>query len=692
MKLFIAEKPNVAKAIAAELGVVGRSNGYSKCKGDSLVTWCFGHMLEQAEPDFYTPDEVPRAKNGRKIWRMEELPIIPEKWKIEPKKDAKDQLNIIKQLLKGLGDNDVVVNAGDPDREGQLLIDEILDFYNYKGKVERYWVSAVDSVSVKRGLQKLEDNAKYRTMGTAAKARSQADWLIGMNLSRLYTLLAKKSGSRSLLTVGRVQTPTLEIVAERDKAIENFKSKDFYNIHALCDYQNTVFAAKWQPKEQQEGLDEEGRLIDQDVAKKLVGRLTGAEATVTNAEIKNKKENQPLAFSLSDITDRANKKFGYSAAQILDICQALYETHKLTTYPRSDCSYLPESQFSDSEATLSAIKSNCPQLSKFIDGADIKIKSGVWNDAKITAHHGIIPTMQKADMAALSEAELNVYNEIAANYLAFFYPPRTYTTTVITMQALSETFISKGEVELEKGWRVIFPRSSNKEDEQKLPNLSKGNSIHLKDIGIAIGKTKPPARFTEGSLVRAMENIYKYVDVPEHKKLLKDGDGIGTSATRAKIINDLKARGFLVDKGKNIISSELGRSMLAALPNAVKSPVLTAIYERMLKDIETGQMEWRNFVEKQEEFIRKEILAANGRTVVLKGGVQGPEISKIHKCMSCGHGLIRMKGKKKGDYWWRCSNYPECDQTYRESKNPKMWGKPDYSTGYSKKANMKQEG
>ena len=272
MRLFIAEKPSVAKAIGDVLGVVDKKNGYFVCQNGEYITWCFGHMLESAEPDFYLSDDIPKDNNGRKIWREEDLPIIPapENWVKVPKADSKEQLNRIGELIKNASQ---IVNAGDPDREGQLLVDEVLEYFNNKAPVLRYWVNAIDTATIKKGLDTLKDNTDFIRYGEAAAARDKADWLIGMNLSRAYTLKAQRGGSRVLLTVGRVQTPTLAMVVKRDREIENFKPKLHYSIGATLKYNNQMFNAEWQMKDEQQGTDEEGRLIDEKIITEVINNI-----------------------------------------------------------------------------------------------------------------------------------------------------------------------------------------------------------------------------------------------------------------------------------------------------------------------------------------------------------------------------------------------------------------------------------
>lgn len=680
MRLFIAEKPSVAKAIAAELGTTGKGDGYIEC-GKDKVTWCFGHMLELADPDEYTPDDVPRGQSGRKVWRVDELPIIPQTWMLKPKDDAKKQLAVIGKLLKEATE---IVNAGDPDREGQLLVDEVLEHFRNTKPVRRFWVSAQDSVSVKRGLAALKENTTYAGWADAARGRQRADWLIGMNLSRAYTLRAQRGGSRALLTVGRVQTPTLALVVARDREIEAFKAVPYHTIRAVVQHAGGSFVAAWKAREDQPGLDSEGRLVDTAVADALVAAVKGQSGTVATYKQEAKKQNQPLAFALSDITALASAKFGYSAEDVLNACQALYETHKLTSYPRTDCAYLPESQHADAPRVLEAIKHVNPELAALVDGADPRIKSKTWDDSKITAHHGIVPTMQKGSKAGLSERERNIYELIVRAYLAQFYPLHEYMQTTVGVEIAGENFAASGKVVTRNGWRDVYEQGDDDADKdqdedggsQNLPAMKQGDEVACIDATRRDAKTKPPARFTEGTLIRAMENIHKFVSDPEHKKMLRDGDGIGTSATRASIISELKRREFLAVKGKQIVSTTLGRSMIDALPEVVKSPVLTALYERMLKGIEQGTATLDAFITKQEAFIRDQVAKANSGAVTIAGGKEAAPVSSLHKCMACGSGLSRRPSRKKGQFWWGCSNFPTCKQTY-----PDLKGRPDYSKG-----------
>ena len=673
-RLFIAEKPSVAKAIAAELGKFSRSDGYLSC-GNDLITWCFGHMLELASPDEYTGDDVPRSKAGKKRWRVDELPIIPDKWKSHPKEGARKQLKILGSLLKR-ADLTEVVHAGDPDREGQLLVDEVLAHFKNRKLTKRYWVSAQDPVTVRRGLSSLEDNCQYQGWAAAARARARADWLTGMNLSRAFTLASERSGAGALLTIGRVQTPTLALVVQRDQDIESFVSVPFYMLEATFLHEVGKFCGTWQPADDQAGLDSEGRLLDKAVADTIVAKVQGNQGVVSVFKQQRRSQPHPLAFSLADITLLGSKIYGLSAEVTLKICQSLYEKHKLTSYPRTDTGYLPESQFSDAPAVLASLRSMHTGLQDVIDGCDVSIRSRTWNDKQVTAHHGIIPTQHKCSLNSLTDTERKLYDLIVRRYIAQFYQEHQFMATTIEVLIKAERFRSYGKRILIEGWRTVLS-SGHSDKEQALPVVALKEVVTCENVTRRDAKTKPPARFSEGTLIQAMANIHRYIVDPAQKKVLRDGDGIGTSATRASIISELKRRAYLEASGKHIVSTLLGRSLCSALPEVLKSAISTAVHERLLKQIETGAPTFDAFLRTHESFIRDQVSSVNRSSITVEGAEsqqsgkkskkrKSPAVSK-HKCKACSKGLVRRPSlRTKGEWWWGCSGYPGCKKTYQE--------------------------
>ena len=461
--LYIAEKPSLAKAIAEGLGVVKRGNGFIECRGGATVTWCFGHLLEQAEPDAYLPDDIPKTKKGSKIWRLQDLPIFPKAWLsiVKKEKGVKTQLATIGKLIRA---SDVVVNAGDPDREGQLLVDEVLEHFKCRKPVKRFWVSAIDPASIKKGLAHLKENVNYAGMRDAARGRSRADWLLGMNLSRAYTLTTKgEDGKSRLIAVGRVQTPTLAMVARRDYAVRNFVPKPYLALSALLEKAGVPFRARWKPKPGQSGMDEEGKLLlDLKLGHELVERLAKEKtALVLSAETKRRKAFQPKVYSLADIQVEANRLYAMTADDTLKVCQSLYETHKITSYPRTDCAYLPESQHAEAPAVFAAIAKTFPATAKAVERADTSIKSPTFNDKKVTAHHGIVPVANVVDWSKLSDREQKLYRLIARRYIAQFFPVHEFDETTVELQIGDEKFVAKGKVVVRKGWKVLFDKKED---------------------------------------------------------------------------------------------------------------------------------------------------------------------------------------------------------------------------------------
>ncbi|RYZ91122.1 MAG: DNA topoisomerase III [Proteobacteria bacterium] len=661
MRLFIAEKPSLGEAIAQCLEGKFEKHRGSKgpthiTVGSDVVTWCFGHILEQYDPEDY--DE------SYKVWRMSDLPIIPKVWKMRPKAEAKDQLKVIKKLLSGA---DLVVHAGDPDREGQLLVDEVLEEFRYSREVQRIWLSATNEKSVKKALEGLKDNRDYKNLRDSAEARSQGDWLVGMNATRKMTLLGRDAGLDGVLSVGRVQTPTLSLVVARDKAIESFKPKDFFGVKVSLKSEKGAFLARWVPNDSVP-LDESGRVIDLSIAEVVASELKGKKAEVVSFESKEKSEAPPISLSLDKLQMECNRRFGLSAQETLDIAQKLYEK-KLTSYPRTDTGYLPESQLSDAPDILKALSDTYP---KEISRCDVSRKSSAWNDAKVTAHHGIIPTGVTTE---ISEKEREVFDFIVRRYLALFQEPHKYLEVSASLKAEGEELSAKGRKTLDQGWKSLFTESKedleseDKEEVQaEIPKLSQGEQCSVMSSDIEKKKTTPPQRFTEASLLSAMLNIHQFETDPEIKKRLKETSGIGTPATRAKIIETLKKRGFVEEKKKAILSTQKGQELIGVLPAHVKSPGLTALFEELLEGIAKGDISKDQFLQKQIGFVTKFV------ETPLDGKLKatGP----LHTCPECKKAPLRKRKGQKGDFWG-CSAYPECRASFEDLKGmPSLKAKP----------------
>ena len=655
MRLYIAEKPSMARELAACLKNPQTGNGYIKTAG-GVVTWLVGHVLRQVEPDGYDPKY--------KSWRAEDLPIVPEIWKLEVNPSTLKQFQIVKHLISQA---DEIIHAGDPDREGQLLVDEVLDYVGNKKPVKRILLNALDETSILRANSNLRDNKEFFNLKQSALARSRADWLIGMNLSRAYTLAARRRGySNLVLPIGRVKTPTLGLIVRREREILNFKPVDFFTIKAMFAHENGNFVAQFKPSKKMlelKAFDSEGRLIDKKFAEELVKKFSTAplDGKISSFKTTERKEAQPLPFSLSSLQIAAGKTFGYSPQQVLDAAQSLYEK-KFTTYPRSDCEYLPTTQFKDAQRilkNLSATKDDA--LKNLIVHANAAIKSRAWN----SAHHAIIPT-QKFLSGTLTDIELNVYKLIAKNYAVQFYPLHVYDETVVSVDYKKETFTARGKVVKQLGWREFYVAPKTKVDDESdsiLPQMATGDDVQHKESQLKQGVTKPPARFTSSSLVQGMKEIHKYVKNPDAKKQLKDVYGIGTEATRATIIDDLIQRGFLKVTKKILQPTAQAYLLIDALPDTMTYPDATAIWEDKLHSMSTGDGTLEDFLAGQVKFTRELCAAATTANFA--------KAENTFQCPKCNGALVKRKGKH-GDFWG-CTNFPDCRATFEDDN-----GKPEF--------------
>lgn len=667
MRLYIAEKPSMGAEIAKCLtGPIQRKDGYLITK-DGVVTWAFGHILRQAEPDEYNA--------AYKKWNAADLPIIPTKWKMIIDESCKKQFGIIKNLIDKA---DEIVHAGDPDREGQLLIDEVLDYVHCQKPVKRILLNALDEESIKKANANLRDNKDFLNLKKSALARARADWLIGMNLSRAYTLAARRAGKKEVLAIGRVKTPTLALVVRRERELQNFKPVDYFIIKAIFAHQNGKFITTWKPQDTQKGLDSENRLLDENIAKDLIAKFASKteQGKIIAYQKAQKKEAQRLPFSLSTLQVLAGKRFGYEPQLVLDTAQKLYEK-KLTTYPRSDCEYLPQSQFNDAKVIVhNLLNYQDKQLSTWAKKADISIKSRAWNDKKITAHHAIIPTKIKANLNALSEVERNVYFLIAQAYIAQFYPVHIYDQTKITVMYMNENFTASGRTVKQLGWKELYLQNANKnklnyeeinekeEENSSLPLMKKNDVVDYVDGKYEKKSTKPPTRFTSATLLAGMKEIHKYVKDVEVKKKLKDIYGIGTEATRASIIEDLIKRGFLQTEGKKkyLIPTQTAYMLIDVLPDEMTYPDSTAIWEDYLHSLSEGEGTVEEFLQMQANFTKDLCLKANATVLVGQNE---------YKCPRCKRGILVKRNGKNGTFWG-CSNFPTCRMTCND-----VDGKPD---------------
>ncbi|WP_336699047.1 DNA topoisomerase III [Pantoea dispersa] len=593
MRLFIAEKPSLARAIADVLPKPHRrGDGYIACGNDQVVTWCVGHLLEQAQPDSYD------SRYAR--WNLADLPIIPDKWRLQPRPSVAKQLKVIEGLLQQAS---VVVHAGDPDREGQLLVDEVLDYLQLpaekRQQVQRCLINDLNPAAVERAVSRLRENREFIPLCVSALARARADWLYGINMTRAWTLLGRNAGYDGVLSVGRVQTPVLGLVVRRDEEIENFVPKDYFEVKAhIVTPKEERFVASWIPSDACEPWqDDEGRLLHRPLADHVLERINGKPAWVTGYNDKRESETAPLPFSLSSLQIEAAKRFGLSAQTVLDCCQRLYETHKLITYPRSDSRYLPDEHFAGRHAVLNAIQAHQPDVSLPADfNADQKNRC--WDDKKVDAHHAIVPTA-RASKVNLSDNEANIYGLIARQYLMQFCPDAVFRKCVIDLDIGGGRFVAKARFLAEAGWRALL--GSKERDEENdgtpLPVVSKGDELLCERGEVLAKQTQPPRPFTDATLLSAMTGIARFVQDKELKKVLRATDGLGTEATRAGIIELLFRRTFLVKKGRYIHSTEAGRALIHALPEMAARPDMTAHWESTLTRISEKACRYDEFMQ-----------------------------------------------------------------------------------------------
>ncbi len=602
MRLFIAEKPSLGRAIADVLKKpLKRHEGYIESASGDVVTWCIGHLLEQEEPDAYDP--------AYKTWKLEHLPIVPQQWRLKPRKGVRAQLQVIGKLLKRA---DIVVHAGDPDREGQLLVDEVLDYLKLsatrKKEVRRLLISDLNPTAVTRALERMRSNQEFVPLAVSALARSRADWLYGINLTRACTLLGRTVGFAGLLSIGRVQTPILGLVARRDADIDNFQPKPYFEVFAtLVTARDERFRAKWIPSEAcQKWQDEEGRVLDRRLAQNVVDRITGKQGTVKRVDDKRGKETPPLPYSLSALQIDAARQLGMDASKVLDGCQHLYE-QKLITYPRSDCRYLPVEHFTQAPEVLASIRHNSVALGKAIDQAIPERRTNAWNDKKVGAHHAIIPTSLRTDLARLPEIQRKLYELIARQYVVQFYPDHTFRKRVIDVELEKGLFRASSRQTVVQGWKALINPDKNQPDGDEstwLPELSVGDVVDCPEAELQEKQTQPPKPFNDATLLSAMTGIARFVQDKDIRKILRETDGLGTEATRASIIELLFKRQFLERKGRNIHASATGRALINALPEKMTTPDMTAQWEASLTDIVARKGSYSSFMGRLDHELR----------------------------------------------------------------------------------------
>ncbi|HEY1348415.1 MAG TPA: DNA topoisomerase 3 [Ktedonobacteraceae bacterium] len=723
MRLFIAEKPELARAIVEGLGGGRRKEGYYDC-GNDCVTWCFGHMLQLLDPEDYDERYA--------TWRMDDLPIAHIPWRKKPAAGKSAQLRIVTHLLKQA---DSVVHAGDPDEEGQLLVDEILAYAHCRLPVKRLLINDNNTRVVRKALANLRDNREFAALSASAEARSVGDQLYGYNLTRAYTLAARAVGYQGVLSVGRVQTPILGLVVRRDREFESHVTSFYYHVTGQFQVQRLTFPARYQTAPG-DPVDDKGRLIDQKYAQAIADAVKGKDARVVSADTQQKEQLAPLPYNLLHLQTDAARKFGFKPDQVKDITQSLREKHRLITYNRSDCEYLSDEQHADAPGVLAAIAQTAPMLAPASVAAIPMFKSRAFNSSKVTAHHAIIPTENTADLATLSTGERKIYILIARAYVAQFWPTHRYDQTDVLVEIAGRRFACRSQVTTRPGWLALYKsdmgndRAQNDEHDLTLAldirGLRTGQRGICTDATADQLETRPRPRYTTATLLTDLTRVAKYIRDDRLRKVLQEKDknkegehgGIGTPATRDRILATLFERGYLAEQGKSIVSTLTGRQFYDTLPDQAKYPDMTALWHEQQKAIQAGERDAASFIRELMEYITGEVSAVKENDIGIaveapqcpecqkplrrikgkkgffwgctglsegcafhcpdKGGKPAPKRTlkvSAHTCLVCGKGLVRRPGKKKGTFWWGCSGFPACKQTYPDAK-----GKPDYNT------------
>lgn len=661
MDLYLCEKPSQAKDLASALNISNKHDGYISNGSDLAVTWAFGHLLELAGPQDYD--------RKYKKWELNALPITPVRWRYNAKKSALKQLKIIGSLLEK---TDTVFIATDYDREGEAIARSLLDRFKYKGLIKRVCLTALDPESIRKALSTMKDGADTIDMYYSSLARARADWLVGMNMSRLYTVIGRELGMQNTIQVGRVLTPTINLVHERDQSIKAFTPSPFYELEALINVQNGVFKATWQPAENE--CDPEGRCINKAHIELVAKLLQGKQGLIETADRKAGKESPPLPFDLSALQQSAATDFSMTAKQTLDTAQALYENHKLISYPRTDCRYLPSSQEADIHKIFMGLSKDLG-FSGIVSGADPDKKSRAFNDKKITAHHAIIPTGLHVDMSTLSETELRIFDLVRRQYIAQFYADHLFEKTIIRVSCENQRLEAKGKITTREGWKIVLAQSTTKPSDNKkvdvLPDVKAGEPCAIRDTEVQDKMTRPSPHFTEATLLAAMENVSRFVSDPRLKRILTDTSGIGTPATRAGIIEGACERGYLIRNKKLITATPKAESVLSVLPNIIKSPGMTAGWEQELSKIEQGEQTLSVFIQKISNWIGQIIDKEKNNKEAFKARLGNELLSPAYTCR-CEGQLRRIKGKF--GFFWGCDN-KDCSIKYKDNN-----GKPEEKT------------
>lgn len=649
LTLFIAEKPSLGRSVAKALGVVKDCKTHVMCKNDCVVAFAQGHLYEMLKPEEYN--------DKFKVWRREDLPLQIGEMKLKPAESTKYRLDVIRDFLKQA---DQVVHVGDPDREGQRIVDDILEQLHYKGPVKRLWNTDQSERGMKKTMEDFSkgfpDNSEpvYYNRSLAARARAEMDWRLGMNISRAVGCRLNMAGIRKTVSYGRFQTTVLAIIVARELERRAFKPKTFYTPKALISGIETEFVHN--PEAFPEGYDIEGYLVDKGTAEKIKSLANGKDGVVAVFERKTGAKQPPLPYDITRLIQDVNRLYGISAKETNDIAQSLYDKG-ITTYPRVDCRYLPEAHHADAARILGSLK-GLPGA----DTANPKLKGRCFNTKKTdeAAHHAIVPTGDA--WAKLTGKELKIFELVAKAYIFQFHPDQEFETQKLVVEfdgPPKTSWKATGKKILKPGWSAIGSDSDDEDSGQELPDFTKGQIVHCDSAFISEGETKKPSSFTEASIINAMENIDRFEPNPEYRKLLKDAKGIGTGATRGGILDLLQKREYIEIKKGVITPTEYGEDLVSWIPQELKSPALTAIMEGELEDIAQGRLAYEKMMEEVEASIPEYLEAVD------KVKITPPKGSMCPVCKS--GAVVRLMSKNSGKYFWKCQN-PECGKFFNDNK------------------------
>lgn len=677
MRLFITEKPELQRAICEHLGGNFANKGGYFEKGNDVVVSCFGHMLELYDPEDYD--------QSFEKWNLDQLPFCFAPIKKKPKPETEERLNLIISLIEKA---DTIVNAGDDDEEGQLLIDEILRYIDNKKPVFRILISAVTPKAVEKAFDNIKPNAEFEHLGYKAEARSIADQVFGYNFTRLFSVLNRNAGGNDLISVGRVQTPILGLVVRRDRVNSAHQKSYYYTISAGFTFPNfPSFNARYLFKDD-DPINENGRLESKEFAEIMVSKCKNQKAIVSSLETKERNKSAPLPYNGIKLQQDCARKFGYSLELTAKIADDLRLKHGLITYSRSDSRYLTDEHFAEAPIVLNAIAQTATQLAGDIAKTDTKIKSKAFNSSKVTAHHGIIPTETIGDFSKLTNEEKNIYLLICNQYIAQFFPNYVYDETSVVIDVCDTSgnkigvqFGGKTKVDKDVGWKSLY---ANDTDNDEVKDDSDVDLLDLRNLSVGIQgdcincefsqkETKPPSLYTLESLAGALSRVANEVKDPNLAKVLKEKDadkpdesgGIGTPATRPAIVKLLFDRGYIVEKNGKIVSTDLGRDFYDLLPDLIKYPDMTAIWFEQQKEIQN--------MEDVYEFID-----------MMMADLVEPLISRLknakmkvttYDCPKCGRFMRRIPAKDGKGYWWGCSGYDDKESPCKHSMDDRE-GKP----------------